>query len=259
MNSATIPTLIAPNVWILNSAPTVISTGITLICPDEASRFIKTQTPIHILHLPPSCSTRSQHFHLPHHYETHELTISISLNTANLNVINISSPKFRIWQHLEDNWNGTQLHHLFNKPLVPTDQLYMHMINSNGSITPFISTDESIDDTASLWTLFSHTGIYIMAVGLLIPAGLGIFCCYFFWCWPARLALTFTIRFYVTNYCGWWYRGSTHLQMWQHGGTAYNKALWEWWPVYEMGSYMAGELTEATCTVKSSSYIQIIG
>ena len=27
-----------------------------------------------------------------------------------------------------------------------------------------------------------------MAIGLLIPAGLGIFCCYFFWCWPARLA-----------------------------------------------------------------------
>ena len=27
-----------------------------------------------------------------------------------------------------------------------------------------------------------------MAIGLLIPAGLGIFCCYFFWCQPARLA-----------------------------------------------------------------------
>ena len=26
-----------------------------------------------------------------------------------------------------------------------------------------------------------------MAIGLLIPAGLGIFCCYFFWCQPARL------------------------------------------------------------------------
>ena len=27
-----------------------------------------------------------------------------------------------------------------------------------------------------------------MVIGLLIPAGLGIFCCYFFWCQPARLA-----------------------------------------------------------------------
>ena len=26
-----------------------------------------------------------------------------------------------------------------------------------------------------------------MAVESLIPAGLGIFCCYFFWCQPARL------------------------------------------------------------------------
>ena len=26
-----------------------------------------------------------------------------------------------------------------------------------------------------------------MAIGSLIPAGLGVFCCYFFWCQPARL------------------------------------------------------------------------
>ena len=32
-NSATIPTPIAPNVWILTSAPTVVPTGITIICP----------------------------------------------------------------------------------------------------------------------------------------------------------------------------------------------------------------------------------
>ena len=34
----------------------------------------------------------------------------------------------------------------------------------------------------------SHKGVYVMAIGLLIPVGLWIFCCYFFWCWPARLA-----------------------------------------------------------------------
>ena len=55
-------------------------------------------------------------------------------------------------------------------------------------ITPFTSPTGSIDDTASIWTLFSHTGVYVMAVGLLIPARLGIFRCYFFWCQPARLA-----------------------------------------------------------------------
>ena len=30
--------------------------------------------------------------------------------------------------------------------------------------------------------------MYVTAIGLLIPAGLGLFCCYFFWCQPARLA-----------------------------------------------------------------------
>ena len=161
-NSVTIPTPIAPNVWILKSAPTVVLPGIMMICPEEAPRFIRTQTPIHILHLPPACSATSQHFHLPPDYETHELPIKISLNIVNLNVINISSPEFKIWQHLEDHWNGNQLHHLVNMPSVPIDQLNKHMINSNKPITPFMSTDESSDDTASIWTLFSHTGIYIM-------------------------------------------------------------------------------------------------
>ena len=43
-------------------------------------------------------------------------------------------------------------------------------------ITPF-SDEESTGATDSIWTLFSHTGVYVMAIGLLIPAGLGIFCC----------------------------------------------------------------------------------
>ena len=54
-------------------------------------------------------------------------------------------------------------------------------------ITPF-SHEKSTGDTDSIWTLFSHKVVYVMAIGSLIPAGLGIFCCYFFWCQPARLA-----------------------------------------------------------------------
>ena len=72
-NSATIPTPIAPNLWIVTLTTTLESTGITLTCPDEAPRFVKTKTPIHILHLPPACSATSQHFHLPPHYENHQL------------------------------------------------------------------------------------------------------------------------------------------------------------------------------------------
>ena len=51
----------------------------------------------------------------------------------------------------------------------------------------FDMDDESTEDTDSIWTLFSHTGMYVTAIGLLIPAGLGLFCCYFFWCLPDRL------------------------------------------------------------------------
>ena len=46
---------------------------------------------------------------------------------------------------------------------------------------------ESTEQTSSIWTLFLHPGIYVTAIGLLIPVGLGLFFCYFFWCQPARL------------------------------------------------------------------------
>ena len=61
------------------------------------------------------------------------------------------------------------------------------MPNNAQHITPFDTTDET-GDTDSIWTLFSHTRIYVTAIGSLISAGLGIFCWYFFWCLPARLA-----------------------------------------------------------------------
>ena len=52
---------------------------------------------------------------------------------------------------------------------------------------PFDTDDESTGDTDLIWKLFLHTGMYVTAIGSLILAGLGIFCCYFFWCQPARL------------------------------------------------------------------------
>ena len=131
--------------------------------------------------------TTSQHFHLPPWYELPAFTVNISLDIANPNMVNISSLDFHMWHHLEDHRNETQLHHLSSIPSVPITQLYKHMISGAKPITPFWSPTESIDDTASIWTLFSHTGVYVMAIGSIIPAGLGIFCCYFFWSQPARL------------------------------------------------------------------------
>ena len=44
-----IPSSVAPNVWILTSAPSTVTTRITLICPGETTKFITVQKPIHIL------------------------------------------------------------------------------------------------------------------------------------------------------------------------------------------------------------------
>ena len=126
-------------------------------------------------------------FYLLPHYEPTTVAINISLTVVKLNMINISALDFCIWQLLENHQNETQLQHLASIPSVPVNQLYKHMISGTNPITPFTSPEESTGYTVSIWTLFSHTGVYVMAIGLLIPAGLGIFCCYFFWCQPTRL------------------------------------------------------------------------
>ena len=97
-------------------------------------------------------------------------------------MMNVSSLEFQIEQHLDDHWNKTQLHKLGDVPTVPVAFLSKHIINNYRSIISFDLSDESVDDRASIWKLFSHTGIYVSALGLLIPAGLGVFCCYFLWC-----------------------------------------------------------------------------
>ena len=40
---------------------------------------------------------------------------------------------------------------------------------------PFDMDKESTDPADSIWTLFSHPGMYITAIGSLIPAGLAYF------------------------------------------------------------------------------------
>ena len=40
---------IAPNVWILTTSPSTVTTAITLIWPGETSKFITIKKPFHIL------------------------------------------------------------------------------------------------------------------------------------------------------------------------------------------------------------------
>ena len=156
-HTISIPMFIAPNVWLITSAPSTVMTGMTIVCPKGPIKLITLQKPIHILHLPPACSATSPYFYLPPHYKPTTLAINISFEVAKLNMINISALDFHIWQHLENHWNETQLQHLASIPSVPVNQLYKHMISGISPITPFTSPEESTGDTVSIWTLFSHT------------------------------------------------------------------------------------------------------
>ena len=92
-----LPTQIAPNVWILTTPATAPVNTMTLICPEKPLETIPIQQPIHILKLPMACSAISSNFYLPPRYETPTLDINISLNMANLHMINISAHNFYIW------------------------------------------------------------------------------------------------------------------------------------------------------------------
>ena len=107
---------------------------------------------------------------------------------ANRDMVDISALDFHIWQHLGDNRSETQLQHLTIIPSIPVHKIYQPIINGTQHIMPFDPTDESTEDTDLIWILFLHTGMYVAVIGSLIPARLGLFCCYFFWCQPARLA-----------------------------------------------------------------------
>ena len=133
-----------------------------------------------------ACSATSAHFYLPPRYETPVLNVNVSLDMANLKMINITALHFHIWQHLGNNQSDIQLQHLATIPSILVHKIYQHLLNSTMQLTPF--NTEPSEDTDSLWNVFSHPGIYVSALGLLIPVGIGLFCCYFFWCQPARLA-----------------------------------------------------------------------
>ena len=181
-----LPTQVAPDVWILTTPVTAPTNTMTLICPEKSMETIPIQKPIHILKLPMACSATSSNFYLPPRCETPTLDVNISLNMANLYMLNISAQNFCIWQHLGSNRSDMQLQHLTTIPSILVHKIYQYLLNSTIPVVPF--NTESTGNTDSLWTLFTHLGIYVSAIGSLILVAIGLFCCYFFWCQPARLA-----------------------------------------------------------------------
>ena len=120
---------------LLHSTP---ASAITLICPERAKETITIRKPVHNLRIPTACSTTSSVFHLPPRFQTSNLDVNVSLNLANLHMVNVSALDFHLCQHLKDNRNETQLQHLTTIPLIPVHQIYQHMINGTQHIMPFV-------------------------------------------------------------------------------------------------------------------------
>ena len=181
-----LPTQITPDVWILTTPTSAPTDTISLICQEKPMETIPIRQPLHVLKLPMACSATSANFYLPPRYEIPILNANVSLNMANLQAINITALHFRVWQHMGRNHSETELQHLATLPSIPVQKVYQHLLNNSLQLTPF--NMQPSEDTNTLWNLFTHPGISISALGSLIPVGIGLFSCYFFWCQPARLA-----------------------------------------------------------------------
>ena len=179
-----LPTQITPDVWILITPPSAPLDTISLISPEKPMTTIPVRCPLHILKLPVACSATSSHFYLPPRYESPVLNINVSLDMANLQTVNITALHFCVWQHMGKNHNETQLQHLADIPSVPVYKVYEHLLNNSLRMTPF--NMKLPGDTNTLWNMFTHPAVYISALGPFIILGTGLFCCYFFWCRPAR-------------------------------------------------------------------------
>ena len=140
-----LPTQISSGVWIIITSPSTSASTMKLICPERDIEIIIIWKPIHILKLPTACSTTSSKFHLPPRYETPNLDVNVSINMANLHMINILALDFCIWQHLRNNRSEEQLQHLTTIPSIPVHKIYQHMLNSTRPIMPFDMDDESTE------------------------------------------------------------------------------------------------------------------
>ena len=153
-----LPTQIAPDVWILTTPNAAPANTMTIICPEKAMETIPIQKPIHILKLSMACSATSSDFYLPPRYETPTLDVNISLNMANLHMINISAQDFCIWKHMGSNRSDMQLQHLTTIPSIPGHKIYQHLLNSTMPIIPYDT--ESMENTGSIWPVCTSGNIH---------------------------------------------------------------------------------------------------
>ena len=96
----------------------------------------------------------------PPHYEDHIIMMNVSLDTANINAIDISTLECRIWQHFNSNWTTPHQQKLGNVSEVPVAQLYKHMINTSEPVHSFTFNKDDDEDNPSYgqsYCILGHT------------------------------------------------------------------------------------------------------
>ena len=112
------------------------------------------------------------------------MVMSKSLDTVNINDINISTLDFRLWQHYSSNWTQSHLQKLKNVPDMPVAQLYRDLINASEPIHSFTIKDDD-EDSYLIWTILKHPRTYIGTIGMIFAVWIGVYCFKRFWIGPA--------------------------------------------------------------------------
>ena len=86
-----VPTAAASNLWFIPLNPQTVGITMTIICQDKTTSTVPLQQPFHILSLFHVCSTTSIYFYLPPCYKDHSMVMNVSIDTAGINAINIST------------------------------------------------------------------------------------------------------------------------------------------------------------------------
>ena len=102
------------------------------------------------------------------------MVMSVSLDTANINAINISTVDFRIWQHFSRNWTPPHLQKLATIPEVPVAQLYRGMINHSEPFHSF--TIKNNKDPSLIWAILKHPGTYLRTISMISVLCVGVYC-----------------------------------------------------------------------------------
>ena len=110
------------------------------------------------------------------------MVMNISLNTADIIAINISTLDFRICQLLSRNWTKPHLQKLRNVPEVPVSQLYGDMTMPVNQFTHFPFKDD-VEDLSLICTILKHPGTYIESISMIFVLHICVYC-FRFWIRP---------------------------------------------------------------------------